>query len=86
MLDDRPIVPGEERPPYEGTSQARQVLNDAEDDLKEWQPEAYAPTGSPKAGEAADTVAQPASVEAEEREIEGGGDSTMNPAMSETSP
>lgn len=25
--------------PYENGAQARQVLNDAEDDLKEWQPE-----------------------------------------------
>jgi hypothetical protein len=29
-------VPGDVRPPYTQASQARQVLNDAEDDLREW--------------------------------------------------
>lgn len=36
LLDDTPVVPGNERPRYEGAQQARQILNDAEDDLKEW--------------------------------------------------
>lgn len=39
LLDDTPVIPGDVRPPYEHTNQARQILNDAEDDLKEWQPE-----------------------------------------------
>ena len=29
-------MPGNERPPYHKTSQARQILNDAEDDLRDW--------------------------------------------------
>lgn len=33
------MVPGDTRPPYTATSQARQVLNDAEDDLRDWQPD-----------------------------------------------
>lgn len=37
LLDDSPIVPGEQPPPYLHGAQARQVLNDAEDDLREWQ-------------------------------------------------
>lgn len=40
LLDDTPVVPGDSRPVYEHSAQARQVLNDCEDDLKEWQPEA----------------------------------------------
>ena len=32
-------MPGDVRAPWEHTNQARQILNDAEDDLKDWQPE-----------------------------------------------
>ncbi|KAF4627812.1 hypothetical protein G7Y89_g10340 [Cudoniella acicularis] len=39
LLDDTPVVPGDIRPAYEHTNQARQILNDAEDDLKDWRPE-----------------------------------------------
>lgn len=39
LLDDTPVVPGDNRPAYLGAQQARQVLNDAEDDLRDWQPE-----------------------------------------------
>lgn len=39
LLDDTPLVPGDDRAPYEHGSQARQVLNDAEDDLRDWRPE-----------------------------------------------
>ena len=38
LLDDTPIVPGDIRPEFAHTSQARQVLNDAEEDLREWTP------------------------------------------------
>jgi Eisosome component PIL1 len=39
LLDDTPVVPGDMRPPYQNAAQARQILNDAEDDLRDWQPE-----------------------------------------------
>jgi len=39
LLDDTPVVPGNIRPAFEHVSQARQILNDAEDDLKDWTPE-----------------------------------------------
>ncbi|EFX04061.1 sphingolipid long chain base-responsive [Grosmannia clavigera kw1407] len=39
LLDDTPVVPGDTRPPYTATAQARQILNDAEDDLRDWKPE-----------------------------------------------
>lgn len=39
LLEDTPMVPGETRPAYEHGPQARQVLNDAEDDLRDWRPE-----------------------------------------------
>lgn len=39
LLDDTPVVPGDVRPVFEHANQARQVLNDAEDDLRDWQPE-----------------------------------------------
>lgn len=38
LLDDTPIVPGEERPPYTNAETARQTLNDAEEGLRAWQP------------------------------------------------
>ncbi|KAF5666118.1 oligosaccharyl transferase complex subunit OST4 [Fusarium circinatum] len=40
LLDDSPVVPGDTRVPYEHSSLARQILNDAEDDLRGWRPEA----------------------------------------------
>lgn len=39
LLDDTPIVPGDVRPPFEYAAQARQILNDAEADLQDWQPD-----------------------------------------------
>ncbi|KAL9639779.1 MAG: hypothetical protein Q9164_000715 [Protoblastenia rupestris] len=38
LLDDAPVVPGDTRSPFQHGAQARQVLNDAEDDLREWTP------------------------------------------------
>lgn len=40
LLDDTPVVPGDTRPSYVHGAQARQILNDAEDDLRDWRPEA----------------------------------------------
>lgn len=39
LLDDSPVVPGDIRPTFEHGNQARQILNDAEDDLRDWTPE-----------------------------------------------
>jgi hypothetical protein len=39
LLDDTPVVPGDQRNPYQYANEARQILNDAEDDLKDWQPD-----------------------------------------------
>lgn len=36
LLDDNPIVPGDTRPGFEHAHQARQILSDAEEDLREW--------------------------------------------------
>ncbi|KAL8822885.1 MAG: hypothetical protein Q9191_006389 [Dirinaria sp. TL-2023a] len=38
LLDDTPVVPGDTRPAFDQGHQARQVLNDAEEDLREWTP------------------------------------------------
>lgn len=38
LLDDTPVVPGDARPPFAHGHQARQILNDAEEDLREWTP------------------------------------------------
>lgn len=38
MLDDTPIVPGEERQAFARTDEAREVLNDAEASLRGWSP------------------------------------------------
>ena len=36
LLDDTPVVPGDTRPVFEHAHQARQVLTDAEEDLRDW--------------------------------------------------
>ncbi|KAK7614664.1 Eisosome component PIL1-domain-containing protein [Phyllosticta paracitricarpa] len=41
LIDDSPIVPGESHPPYPSSNTpeaAREVLNDAEDELRSWRP------------------------------------------------
>lgn len=38
LLDDAAVVPGDIRPTYAHGSAARQILNDAEDDLRDWRP------------------------------------------------
>ncbi len=38
LLDDTPVVPGDVRQPFSNASEARQVLNDAEQELQQWQP------------------------------------------------
>ena len=38
LLDDTPIVPGDARPAFDHADDARQILNDAEEDLRGWQP------------------------------------------------
>lgn len=36
LLDDEPVTPGDARRTYTHAAQGRQILNDAEDDLKSW--------------------------------------------------
>jgi hypothetical protein len=50
LLDDSPVVPGDQRPAYAHGAQARQILNDAEDDLREWRPEEEEEESFPEAG------------------------------------
>ncbi|KAK3680784.1 hypothetical protein LTR37_021064 [Vermiconidia calcicola] len=38
LLDDTPVVPGEEKQPFQNASQAQTILNDAETTLRGWQP------------------------------------------------
>jgi hypothetical protein len=38
LLDDTPIVPGEERPTFAHADAAREVLNEAEASLRNWSP------------------------------------------------
>jgi len=38
LLDDTPVVPGDTRAEFAHAEQARQILNDAEEDLRSWQP------------------------------------------------
>ncbi|TAQ83269.1 hypothetical protein B7494_g8408 [Chlorociboria aeruginascens] len=39
LLDDTPIIPGHVRTPFQHADQARQIINDAEEDLREWKSE-----------------------------------------------
>ncbi|KAL7270701.1 hypothetical protein RUND412_006588 [Rhizina undulata] len=36
LLDDTPVVPGDSHPAFEGEKDARQILHDAEEELKNW--------------------------------------------------
>lgn len=38
LLDDSPLVPGDSRPEYENVDAARRILDDAEHDLRSWEP------------------------------------------------
>ena len=38
LLDDTPVVPGDQRQEFSGSANARQVLSDAEQELQQWQP------------------------------------------------
>lgn len=38
FVDDTPVVPGDARQAYEHEAEARQVLEDAENDLRAWRP------------------------------------------------
>ncbi|KAI5296634.1 DNA-directed RNA polymerase III subunit RPC8 [Ascosphaera pollenicola] len=38
LLDDSPLVPGDSRPDYENVDAARRILDDAEHDLRSWEP------------------------------------------------
>jgi hypothetical protein len=38
FIDDNPVVPGDTPKPYEYTDHAREVLGDAESDLRTWKP------------------------------------------------
>ncbi|RKF55604.1 Sphingolipid long chain base-responsive protein LSP1 [Golovinomyces cichoracearum] len=39
LLDDSPVLPGDTHHAFRYAGQARQILNDAEDDLKDWKPD-----------------------------------------------
>lgn len=46
LLDDTPIVPGDVVKPYDQSSVARDILNDAEGDLRAWEPSMYPVTSN----------------------------------------
>lgn len=56
LLDDKPVVPGDVRSAFEHGNQARQILNDAEDDLRDWRPD-FEPVST--SGNALDTNLMP---------------------------
>ncbi|KAK0731791.1 Eisosome component PIL1/LSP1 [Lasiosphaeris hirsuta] len=56
LLDDTPVVPGDVSPHYPHAAQARQILNDAEDDLRDWR---MAADGPDDGGDAAATPTSP---------------------------
>ncbi|KAF3762977.1 hypothetical protein M406DRAFT_92978 [Cryphonectria parasitica EP155] len=72
LLDDSPVVPGDGQRPYQHAAQARQILNDAEDDLKDWQPESddqYLETSQQHEGESLDDERVPSSVGGEQQPL-----------------
>lgn len=51
LLDDTPIVPGEERATFAQDSEAREILNEAESELRSWTPDfAAIPSNAGKIG------------------------------------
>lgn len=82
LLDDTPVVPGDARPAFEHADQARQILNDAEEDLRDWQPNLEpipsAATGmGPSLMPNSTGTGAPSSVGATESSIHGGGSSEV---------
>ncbi|TKA80872.1 hypothetical protein B0A49_03162 [Cryomyces minteri] len=55
LLDDTPIVPGDAHPAFDGAEVARQILNDAEDELRAWAP-SHEPIHSSAGGLAANAM------------------------------
>ena len=82
LLDDTPVVPGDTRPAFEHGSQARQILNDAEEDLREWTPNlepihsSATEMGVNLMPAQASTVATSVSGQEEGEMMEGGGSTT----------
>ncbi|RDA91729.1 hypothetical protein CP533_4793 [Ophiocordyceps camponoti-saundersi (nom. inval.)] len=69
LLDDTPVVPGDNHQPYTSGPQARQVLDDCAEDMREWQPDhdTYLDTVSNKPpGDEAEEAAAAAMESAEE--------------------
>ncbi|RDA88161.1 hypothetical protein CP532_6789 [Ophiocordyceps camponoti-leonardi (nom. inval.)] len=69
LLDDSPVVPGDNHQPYTSGPQARQVLDDCAEDMREWQPDhdTYLDTVSNKPpGDEAEEAAAAAMESAEE--------------------
>jgi hypothetical protein len=67
LLDDTPVVPGDTRAEYGYAAEARQILNDIEDDLREWRPDSSMRQYEVAAGGAApleEPVSQPRTAEA----------------------
>lgn len=68
LMDDTPVVPGDTHPTFEGGEAARGILNEAEEDLREWRP-SVEPIGS-NAG-ALGSNAMPGQHSATQQTIEG---------------
>jgi len=72
LLDDAPIVPGEERAAYADESAAREILNDAEHSLRSWSA-THDPIHSSTSKVGANAMAAPASAtsgQSEEQRVE----------------
>lgn len=71
LLDDTPVVPGDNQQSYSSGPQARQVLDDCAEDMREWQPDhdTYLDSAANKpAGDEAEEAAAAALHEAQENQ------------------
>lgn len=89
LLDDTPVVPGDERQPFEHDMEARQILNEAESDLRAWEPSVEAiPTNAGELG--ANLMVKPETIEtaapAEEGSSLPAGSDEVTPAHPESTP
>ncbi|CAG9938093.1 unnamed protein product [Clonostachys rosea f. rosea IK726] len=85
LLDDSPVVPGDVRVAYSDSAQARQILNDAEDDLRDWQPEAEGGFATPPIQSPTSASVKGKSKESEVGDAESIHTETKAPAIAESS-
>lgn len=83
LLDDTPIVPGDAVRPYEQGTAAREILSEAEGDLRAWEP-SVVPVQSNAADMGTNLIPKPEAAAAAAPVADGTADSAKNEAVPAT--